>query len=241
MNKDTLKQIGLTDSETEIYLDLVKNKESLASETALRVKISRTYVYDAIQSLIDKGLVSYVIKNNRRYFKALEPEKLLDYLNEKQKNLEKQKQDVSEIIKELKEKHPENKEKPLVEVLEGPEGIKTVLNDIVKQKKDICGWGGSDKSKEFLPEWFLERYINEKAKVGIKTNQLYVKGDNPLDGKGYKNKEISKEFSAPVTFGVYGDKIAIWFWSKQPIVIRIANKDIANSFRKHFEIMWKKV
>ena len=83
MNKEILKKIGLTDSEIEVYLDLVKHDESLASEIALRVKISRTYVYDAIQNLIDRGLIVYIIKNNRRYFKALEVEKLLEYFDER--------------------------------------------------------------------------------------------------------------------------------------------------------------
>lgn len=240
MDKDILRKIGLTDSEIEIYLDLIKHEESLASETALRVKLSRTYVYDAIQNLIEKGLISYVIKNGRKYFKALDVGKLLEYLDDKTKEIENQRKEIFSIIKELKNMKKSTKEKPIVDVLEGAEGLKTMLNDIVKQKKDVYGWGASNRVRDYVPDWYVDRYIKEKDKLGIKTKQLYSEGTLPLEGPGYINKKISKDFSSPVTFGTYGDRIMILFWSQIPIQVRIINKDIAKSFRDYFEFLWKK-
>ncbi|UZE94241.1 MAG: helix-turn-helix domain-containing protein [Candidatus Pacearchaeota archaeon] len=241
MNKNILRKIGLTDSELEIYLDIVKHGESLASEIAPRIKISRTYIYDSLQNLISKGLIVYVIKNGRRYFKALEVEKLLEYLDEKKEEIEKQKKDVLDLIKELKVFQKPIREKPIVEIFEGKEGLKTILNDIVKQGKDIVAWGATDRIKNYLPEWFLERYVKEKVKKRIETRQFYVEGEKTLEGPGYILKAVSKEFSNPVTFGAYADRIIIFFWSEIPIIIRVKNKNIANSFRKHFEFLWKKI
>lgn len=241
MDKEVLKKIGLTDSEIEIYLDLVKHGDSLASEIANRIKISRTYVYDAIQNLIDKSLIVYVIKNNRRYFKALEAEKLLEYIDEQTTQLQKQKEEVNKLVKELKAFQKPVKEKPIVEVFEGKEGLKTILNDIVNEGKDIIGWGATDRIRKYLPDWFLERYIKEKAKKKLITRQLYVSGEGTLKGPGYIFKKLPKEFSSPVTFGAYSNKIVIFFWSETPIVIRIRNKEIADSFRKHFEFLWKRI
>ena len=241
MNKEVLRKIGLTDSEIDVYLDLVRHGQSLASEIASRVKISRTYVYDSIQNLIDKGLIVYVIKNNKRYFKALDVAKLLEYLDERKLDMEKQKQDIKKLISELKVFQKPTKEKPVVEIFEGKEGLKTILNDIVKQGKDIVAWGATDRIKDYLPEWFLKRYIDAKAKKGVKTRQLYVKGEKTLEGKGYILRAMPKEFSSPVTFGCYADRIIIFFWSETPLSIRIINKKIALSFKKHFEMLWKKI
>ena len=241
MDKEILRKVGLTDSEIEVYIELVKNPESLASEVALRVKISRTYVYDAIQNLIGKGLVTYVIKNGRRYFKALEVEKLLDYLDEKSAELQKQKEEVKDMISELKTFQKPTEEKPVAEIFEGKEGLKTILNDILKQGNEAVAWGATDKIKDYLPGWFLERYVKEKAKKGIKTKQLYVEGEKTLEGEGYINKPMPKEFSSPVTFGAYKDRVMIFFWSEIPVTIRIRNKEIADSFKKHFEFLWKKI
>lgn len=241
MNKELLRNIGLTDSEIEVYIDLLKHGESLASEIANRIKISRTYIYDAIQKLINKGFISYVIKNNRKYFKSLEAEKILEYLDDKKEELEKQKQDAEKLISELKEFQKPREEKPIVEIFEGKEGLKTVLNDIVKTGKNAVGWGHTTKVKKYLPDWFLEKYLKEGDEKGIKVKQLYTKGEKVLMSKRTEFKELPKEFSSPVTFGCYGDKIIIFFWSETPIVIRVINKEIANSFNNHFEFLWNKV
>ena len=241
MNKEVLKRIGLTDSEIDVYLDLIRHGQSLASEISSRVKISRTYVYDSIQNLIDKGLIVYVIKNNRRHFKALDVSKLLEYLDEKKLEMEKQKQDIKKLISELKVFQKPTKEKPVVEIFEGKEGLKTILNDIVKQGKDIVAWGATDRIKDYLSDWFLKRYVDAKAKKKIKTRQLYVKGEKTLKGRGYILKAVPKELSSPVTFGCYGNRVIIFFWSEVPITIRIINKNIASSFKKHFEMLWKHV
>lgn len=241
MDKEILRKIGLTDSEIEVYLDLVKHGGSLASETASRIRISRTYVYDSIQNLIDKGLIVYVIKNNRRYFKALEAEKLLEYIDERTAQLQRQREEADKLIQELKVFQEPVKEKPIVEVFEGKEGLKTILNDIIKIKKDIIAWGATDRIKEYLPDWFLEKYVEEKVKRGMKTKQLYVEGEKTLEGKGYILKAVPKEFSNPVTFAAYGNRIIIFFWSKIPVVVRIRNEEIADSFRKHFEFLWERI
>lgn len=241
MNKEILRKIGLTDAEIEVYLDLLKHVEGLASEIASRIKISRTYVYDAIQNLIDKGLIVYVIKNGRRYFKVLEVEKLLEYLDERATQLQKQKDDVKKLVSDLKVFQKPIKEKPIVEILEGKEGLKTILNDIIKVGKDIVAWGATDRIKDYLPDWVLERYLKEKAKRGVKTKQLYVEGEKTLEGVGYILKSVPREFSSPATFGACGDRVIIFFWSEIPIIVRIRSKEIADSFRKHFEFLWRKI
>lgn len=241
MDKEVLKRIGLTDSEIDVYIDIVKHPESRASDIALRVKISRTYVYDAIQNLIDKGLITYVIKNGRKYFKAFELGKLLEYIDEKTAQLQRHKDDINKLIQELKVYQIPTKEKPVVEVFDGEEGLKTILNDIVKQGKDVVAWGATDRIKDYLPDWFLEKYVKEKAKKGMKTRQLHVEGEKTLEGHGYILKTMSKEFSNPVTFAAYGDRIIIFFWSEVPVTIRVKNKEISDSFKKHFEFLWKKI
>src|SRR3990167_2994588 len=88
MNTEILTKIGLTQRESDAYLALLKLKEALASEISKKTKESRSHLYDTLKSLIEKGLVSYVIKNGKKYFRPAPPEKLLDYIQEKQKLIE---------------------------------------------------------------------------------------------------------------------------------------------------------
>ena len=78
MDKEILQEVGLNDKEAIIYFELLKEKIANASKLAKLTKINRTTVYLELENLTRKGLVSYVIKNSKRYYQAALPEKLLD-------------------------------------------------------------------------------------------------------------------------------------------------------------------
>jgi len=238
MDTKVLRNLGFTKIEIDIYLFLIKYIDTSASEIANNINISRTYVYDALEHLLKKGVVSYVLKNNKKRFKALNYSKLLEFIDNKKDYLDQQKIELNKLIKEFNKISASKKQTPQVEILEGPEGLKTVLNDVIKTNKNPVGWGATNKVKDFLPNWFIKKYLKEKEKKKIKTLQLFTKGSIPLNGPGYTNKPLPKKYSSPVTFASYGNKIAIFFWSDVPVVIRIENKDIAKSFKDHFLYLW---
>ena len=76
-----MKEIGLTKAEIDVYLILLKSEQMIASEITKQVQMQRPNVYDALERLIEKGLVNYVIKKNLKFFKATPPEKLRDYMD----------------------------------------------------------------------------------------------------------------------------------------------------------------
>ena len=54
-----------------------------------------------------------------------------------------------------------------------------------------------------------------------------------------KFRYIPDEFTAPTTTFVYGNKTAIIIWSEIPIATLIISKEVAESYRKYFELLWK--
>ena len=80
MDISILIKAGLTNRESEAYLALLQLQEALVSEISKKTKENRTHIYDTLNSLIEKGFVSYVIKNGKKYFRAAPPEKLIEYL-----------------------------------------------------------------------------------------------------------------------------------------------------------------
>ena len=56
---DAFEQLGLTKSESKIYLTLLDYGSMLAGKVAEKAGIHRRNVYDALHRLIEKGLVSY--------------------------------------------------------------------------------------------------------------------------------------------------------------------------------------
>ena len=59
--------------------------------------VSSSKIYEIMDKLIQKGLVSYIIKSGVKYFESAQPNRLLDYISEKEKKLEIQKEKIKKI------------------------------------------------------------------------------------------------------------------------------------------------
>lgn len=240
MIKTKLLDIGLSVKESDFYLQITKHGEITASEIGKLTNESRTHTYDTLNKLLEKSLISYVIKNNVKYFQAVNPNKLLDYLKEKKEKIIMEEKEISKIIPEiekLKGKH--SKEDTKIEVYVGKEGIKTIMNDILREGKNFITWGATSKVNEYLPDFFIKKYLNERKRKKIKGKQLFTDFYGVLKSPLSDNRKLPKEFTSPTTTGIYGNKVSIWFWLEIPKVILIENKALADSYRKHFELMWK--
>ena len=236
MNKEVLVNVGLTNREAEAYLALLAAQESLVSEISRKTMENRTHLYDTLNSLISKGLVSYVIKNGKKYFRPASPSKLIDYVKEKEKLLSEQMPKLNELYK------PKGKT-PSVEVYEGQEGIKTVLNDVLKVNKEWLCLGSTGKSPEILP-FFLGHFHKQRQKQKLHLRVIY--NDDKLGterGKEVKNQMYSEvkymPKTSPATTYIYGDTIVIIHWEKDKLIAVMMRDDtIAESYRSYFNF-WK--
>ena len=52
-------------------------------------------------------------------------------------------------------------------------------------------------------------------------------------------KYIPNEFTAPTTTFVYGNKTAAIVWSEIPIATLITSKEVAESYKNYFKLLWK--
>ena len=63
-----LVEIGLTKNQAQVYLELTKNPEQTAGNIAKKLSIDRSFAYGILNSLVDKGLVSHITKENKRVY-----------------------------------------------------------------------------------------------------------------------------------------------------------------------------
>ena len=81
--------------ESEIYLALAKKQEASAIDLAKATFTNRTVCYNILQQLVEKGIIAYSKKNNRRVFSVADPENLLANIREKEDL-------AKDVIKDLK-------------------------------------------------------------------------------------------------------------------------------------------
>ncbi len=104
MIKEKLEKVGLTKGESEVYELLIQLGESKAGTLVKQANITSSKVYDVLQRLIHKGLVSFVEKEGIKHYQATPPERLNDFLEEKKKEINKAQNEINNIIKIIEQK-----------------------------------------------------------------------------------------------------------------------------------------
>lgn len=244
MNTHALKNIGLTDNEIKIYLDLLKSGSSTAYEIGKRTGIYRVHVYDKLEQLMNKGLVTYIYQGAKKFFQATNPSKIQQYLEEKKKELEVQEEGFFSLLPELEKMTLLPKEDTLVEVFKGNEGLKYFLKDIIKTRKEVLITGIDDqKYQETLPV-FMKQYFRDLRRNKIKERVITVrrKGIFLFDPEmapttSYRFLEAT-QFNPTNTF-VYGDRVVIVTWGSSVTAVMLKNSQVAETYRSHFVHLWK--
>jgi sugar-specific transcriptional regulator TrmB len=224
-----LKEAGLTGNESKVYLALLDLGPSLAGQISRRTGLHRRSVYDTTEMLIKKGLVGYILRNNRRLFQASNPKRFLDILQEKQDILE-------PFVRELEGKYIKTKEKEETNFYKGKEGLKAVFENQL-ESKEILILGASPKAYEVLKfyfKWYDKIRKKKKIKARIIAQDRTIK-KIPLA----EIKYLPEKYSSPVSVNIYGDKTAIILWASNPIAIVIRDREITKGYRNYFELLWR--
>lgn len=225
--EEALQNFGLTEAEIRLYIELLKLGEATATELAKHTNTNRTFTYDRLKKLIDSGLVSYVIKDNKKYFKPAEPSQLLSILKEKEEQ-------IKSILPELEQLKKEHKKGPKVELFSSKKGIRTVLNLILKERKEVLIHGSISQFIQVMESYFdiwNQRRIKEGVKAKVLTNENI---DIPFSEIDLLSEE---EKSATTTF-TFGNKTIITMWSDIPVAILIESKEIARENTLFFNSLW---
>ena len=233
METAILKEIGLTEHEITVYTTLLRLGESLASGIGESIVMNRTHVYDILESLINKGLASYVIKNNRKYFKASNPDKLLDYLTEKEKSIKEQEEKIRQIIPNLMSLQAPKEEKTKVEIYHGKEGIKTVYSDILKRAGEYHVLGATGKIAEML-KYYFPQHERQRIKNKIRLKLLFnesTRGKDIAEKRRFAQiRFLPSRFSSPIPTTIYGNRIVILVWT-EPLAIVIEIREVTDTYK----------
>lgn len=246
LQKQDLLNLGLTNNEAEIYLLLIKLKEAKAYEISKYVTISRSHVYDSLNSLLAKGLVNYITKDKKRLYRITSVDNLINLLEDKEEKIIKQKQELKKRIDSIKDKGIIVPSK--VEVYEGIEGVKYILNDVIKdgiskKYKEILVMNSFSREEfvKYIPEYIWGRFWNLRKKHKITSRQLFAKGKKITKHLYVKTKVLPQEyFNDKVVHSIYGNKMIYFIFTLKPLVIKIESNEIAQLYRNQFEILWKK-
>lgn len=236
IDRKLLLDLGLTNNEIEVYLKLLMSGSVTVNTIAERTGLHRQACYDALDRLLEKGFVNFVIKDNKKHFQALEPEKVLAYIEE-------MKNRFSEMLPTLNKISQLPKESTVVEVFKGENTLRFLYRDVLATLKKTGGEllvSGVEESK-FLEydESVIERHIHNMKKFGFKEKLLTMQGTKFFfPGEQSEYRLLPKRFFNPNPMHIYADKVVFIIWGTPVYAVVIKNREIADANRKQFYLLW---
>lgn len=230
-----LMHLGLTKNQATVYLSLIQQPNQSAGSVAKHLSMDRSFVYGILNSLAHKGLVGYVVKENKRAYSASPPENLRKDIEEKQAT-------ASTLIEELQKFSHAKQEERSVNMYEGKSALKVMARAILDEDNFCVLAGGAGQLTVEKLYYELPHYIRElkkkkiKAKILVSVNKLSFL-EKFLDFTCIKVRVLKKNVTK-ATFILFGNKLAIYSLKEKPIVIIIEDSNIREALQTYFDILW---
>ncbi len=247
MDPKLLQEIGLTEGETKVYLALISLGMTKTGPLAKKAEVSSSKVYKILDRLIQKGLVGHVLQGKIKLFQALEPRRVVDYLEKKEQEIKQKKDLMQKILPQLELERKLSGKKTQAVIYEGFKAIKNfylnILNELsAGETYHVLGASYGEHEKPGVKEFF-QNYHTQRAQKKIKVKMLAnydVKGN--LVPSTLVNSEIRflpQYLITNMTVIFYNNKSFIFFMTEEPTGFLLENEEATKSFKKYFETFWK--
>lgn len=237
-----LAGIGFSEKEIKVYISALELGEASVLQIAKKSRINRTTTYPILSALKDKGLVSVINKGKKQLFFAESPEKISVFVDARIRELESHKNDLPNLVKELKVFENRRQNKPIVRFYEGDEGINSMLEEFVPEGEKVVD-PDNDQNKMYISysRDMQESSVSEKRrdyrrqirnKTGVKSVYLYTKDKGELisDTLRQRIKVDKKHYPFPAHIAVFKDRIRLISYTKN-MGILIFDTEIAETLR----------
>jgi predicted transcriptional regulator len=244
MNLEYLEELGLSQGEIKVYKAILDVGVSSLGQIQEKTGIERRNIYDILNKLIDKGLISYTTENNKKTYQCTHPSKFLDQIKSKKEALLKIEGSIPEMIDLYDIRKPEIK----AEVLRGDQAIITLLNEMLEYEESH--WLGGNSFEKYnsvskglqlnFKRWMKQRIEKKHQMHDIVSHGTWLEGLEPEKKSEHKKQyynyyELPKGMYTPMVLIVFGNKVAQVLWKDQPFAFVIESVEVAQSYKKYIE------
>lgn len=201
--------------------------------------MQNSVVHRALNSLIEKGLISFILEGKRKLYQATNPENFHDFIEDKKTRFDK-------ILPELKQKQQLQSKTTFGEIFKGKRGINqlylTLLNTGEKEYNTFGG--GTQVSNEIMTTTWWRNIHTKRIAKGIKSRQVFDEtirnfGEELNKDSSTKIKFLPKQYAQLQETIIIGDCVGIAIFTENPYGILIKDKAVAEGYKKQFEILWE--
>lgn len=239
---EILQQLGLSPNESKIYEALLDLKEARAGEISTKTKIHRRNVYDSMHRLINKGLVFSVLSGSETLYSPVDPDKLMELINEKELLLE-------GILPSLRERYEKKENAQEAYIYKGINGMKQYMRDILKTGEDTYFIGGKLIWLDTQLKTFSEQFFKEAKRKNIKFQGVFDaeikdKGQEALKNFPKPHKFLPPKYSTESAIIIFGDYVVTYTglklkkMNKDMTIFVMRDRDLAETYRAWFQFIF---
>ena len=236
LKRSVLADLGFSKNEINAYLTILELGSATSWEIAKKARLHRTNIYDAIDRLVKKGVVSYINRENKKYYEVLDPSLLMNIIKEKELSLQKI---IPELVMAKKLCGGENS----ACIFEGVQAFQKILTSWLRFDEPILAYGipknAPEMMKHFMPHF-------HEIRLAKKIQMKHIYNHNAQERIKFLNtmpfteaRYLPQQYYSSVSTNVCGDEVVLVLWLETPFVIQIKNQQIADSYKSYFEVLWK--
>jgi len=231
---------GFDKKEAKVYVAVLELGEATIAEIVTKSGIKRSTVYEMVELLKKRGVVSQSRRKKRPVFLAENPKKLLELLEEKKRGLE-------DIMPELLSITNLMDKKPKIRYFEGLVGVKEVFEDTLRYPDaEVLTWFPYPYIN-LGEEYFVDYYFPERLKRKVwaraivpdtQQNRVFAKfmGARTVTNTRFVKDEAFKAFDIEIK--IYGkNKLGIISY-KEDLGLIIESRKIFEGLKAIFETLW---
>jgi HTH-type transcriptional regulator, sugar sensing transcriptional regulator len=246
MDTTGLSKLGLNNSEIKTYLALLELESSSVGPIIEKAAVPDSKIYIILEKLKEKGLVSFVIKNNVKHFQASDPENIIYLLDEKAKEIEVQKEKIKkELIPEIKRRRKLTEDKQESTVYEGIKGLRAAFNYVLSTMEKGEEYYVFTLGEEYAQKnaiYFFQDYHKKRVAKGVKIKSISEPEGKEIIKK-YHNYKLMKYKVAnqkvPIGTVIFKGHILIVSWQEKPTAFIIKSKQAYQYYKAFFEEIWE--
>ena len=166
---------------------------------------------------------------------------MYEYIETKKLELSEREKQLDILIPEIQKIRKISKEEQEGTIYKGKKGLKSIFEDILKEKKPWFVFGATGQFKEIFHAYFMH-FHEKRAKLKIPLNIIFSEKirieKRETQIKFINFKYLPESFITPSTTYIYGDKVAIIIWSGEPMAFLIRSNQVASSYKSFFDALW---
>ncbi len=240
-----LMKLGLSEKEARVYLSALELGPHPVQDIARKASVNRATTYVMIEGLMQRGLMTSFERGKKRLFSVEPPDRLLSIVRVKERELQEQEREFSQVLPELRAILATSGERPRVRFFEGAEGLRAIREEILAtDAKEM--WSVMEPIRQhpvFSPQETQE-YDRKLREKGIKGFLIHV-GEHLGDDvhRQYAHWEFrhvpADRFPVKGEVTIFGNKIFAFTHGGKLLGAVIESEELAGTLRSIFKLAWQ--